>query len=83
MDPPPDEATRDRLNEILFRRGQWEARCMGLTTHEEIIMLVLQHLLTLATDDSLGPDEDATRLVEETRADIDRALFDVDGREAS
>lgn len=82
MAPPPDDATLNRLDEILFRRGQWEAHWMGLTTRNEIVMLVLQHLLTLATDDSLDPDEDAAALVEDIRADVDRALFDAGGREA-
>lgn len=83
MAPPPDDATLNRLDEVLFRRDHWEAHWMGLTTREEIVMLVLHHLLTLATDDSLGSDEDAAALVEAARADIDRALFDVVAREAT
>jgi hypothetical protein len=71
-----DAEVVEHLEEILFRRKHWEAHLAGLTLQGEVVLLVLQHLLTLTgAERVLGATPEAASLVEATRSAIEAALF--------
>lgn len=71
-----DAAVVECLEDILFQRQHWEAHLTGLTSQVEVVLLVLQHLLTLTGAGSvLGATAEGALLVEKTRAAIEAALF--------
>lgn len=72
---PPRATVVSLLDGLLFDRMDWAAHLEGLTTRDEVVRLVLQHLLTLCTRDSLGDTPQEAAIVEAARAGIERALF--------